>query len=152
MVVAHSVKPSRGTAQAGMRWYELRSSPAGGSFSLFQSGTFQNKTITLWMGSIAMDKVGNIAMGMSAVNSTNVKPSIVVTGRVPSDPAGKMESPLVVVKGTGVQTSSNRWGDYSAMTIDPTDDCTFWYVTEYAKTNGTNWSTHMFSFKFPSCQ
>src|SRR5262249_30654294 len=114
MVVAHSVQPGSGsTASAATRWYELRATPVGGTFSLFQSGTFQNKTISLWMGSIAMDKQGNIALGMSAASSTTVKPSILYTGRVPSDPLGKMESPNIVVKGTAVQTGSNRWGDYS---------------------------------------
>ena len=89
MVVAHSMKPTKGSATAATRWYELRSTPPGGSFSLYQPGTFQNKTISLWMGSIAMDKQGNIALGMSAVNTTNIKPSIVYTGRVPTDAFGK---------------------------------------------------------------
>jgi hypothetical protein len=96
--------------------------------------------------------VGNIALGMSAVNKTTVKPSIVLTGRAPTDPVGKMGAPTLVVRGTGVQTSSNRWGDYSSLSVDPSDDCTLWYTTEYAKQNGTNWSTRMFSFKFNSCQ
>jgi hypothetical protein len=63
-----------------------------------------------------------------------------------------MEAPVLVVRGSGVQTSSNRWGDYSSMSVDPADDCTFWYTQEYGKTNGTNWYTHMVSFKFKSCQ
>ncbi|MBZ5704028.1 MAG: hypothetical protein LAN63_01620 [Acidobacteriia bacterium] len=151
MVVAHSVKPSgTSTALSAVRWYELRSTPPGGKFSVFQQGTFQNKNISLWMGSIAMDKVGDIALGMSASN-TSVKPTVVYTGRVPGDPAGMLESPKVVVKGTGVQSGSNRWGDYSSMSVDPADDCTFWYSQEYAKTNGTNWATRMVSFKFNSC-
>jgi hypothetical protein len=64
-----------------------------------------------------------------------------------------MESPFVVIAGNGVQTnSSNRWGDYSSMAIDPVDDCTFWYAQEYYKTTGSfNFSTHLNSFKFNSC-
>jgi len=153
MVVTHSVAPSSGSsAVADVRWYELRATPVGGKFSLYQAGTLESKTDNLWMGSIAMDKVGNIALGFSVDNTTGLKPSIAYTGRVPTDPLGKMEAPVLVVRGTGVQTSSNRWGDYSSMSVDPADDCTFWYTQEYGKTNGTNWYTHMVSFKFKSCQ
>jgi hypothetical protein len=105
------------------------------------------------MASIGMDKVGDIALGMSAA-STTIKPSVVYTGRTPTDAVGKMESPSIVVKGTGVQQNTlNRWGDYSSMSIDPTDDCTFWYTQEYYKTTGSfNWNTRVNSFKFPGCQ
>jgi hypothetical protein len=104
------------------------------------------------MGSIAQDGVGDIALGVSA-SSLARKPTIAYVGRVPSDPAGSMESPFVVIAGNGVQTnSSNRWGDYSSMAIDPVDDCTFWYAQEYYKTTGSfNFSTHLNSFKFNSC-
>jgi hypothetical protein len=102
------------------------------------------------MGSVAMDKAGDIALGMSA-SSPNVKPSVVYTGRVPTDPVGKMESPFVVKSGTGVQTGISRWGDYSSMSIDPFDDCTFWYVQEYQPANGTSWMTRVNSFKFNNC-
>jgi hypothetical protein len=105
------------------------------------------------MGSIAMDKNGDIALGFSASSST-INPSIAYVGRVPTDALGMMESLKLVIKGTGVQKNSfNRWGDYSSMQIDPTDDCTFWYTQEYYKTTGSfNWSTHMSSFKFTTCQ
>jgi len=108
--------------------------------------------IAFWMGSIAMDKNGDIALGFSASSST-LDPSILYAGRVPTDPLGKMESPHLVLKGTGVQKSSfNRWGDYSSMQIDPVDDCTFWYTQEYYKTTGSfNWTTHMASFRFTTC-
>jgi hypothetical protein len=151
MVVSHSVRPRSGaTSLSGMRWYELRSTPVGGAFSVFQSGTFEKKAISLWMGSVAMDKAGDIALGMSA-SSPTVKPSVVYTGRVPTDPPGMMESPALVVSGTGVQTSLSRWGDYSSMSIDPFDDCTFWYVQEYFQANGTNWIIRLVSFKFNNC-
>jgi hypothetical protein len=155
MVVAHSVRPGGNSqAVAATRWYELRATPPGKPFHGFQGGTVQTKTINLWMGSVAMDKMGNIALGMSADNATNVKPSIWYTGRNPSDPKGKMQTPTVVVKGGAVQTGTDRWGDYSSMSIDPSDDCTFWYTTEYynAKSgNGDNWTSHMVSFKFNNC-
>jgi len=158
MVVAHSVTPGKGsTAASAMRWYELRSTPAGGNFSLHQAGTFQNKYTSLWMGAVAMDKQGNIAMGMSASSNT-VKPSVWYTGRMATDPLGKMEAPIVAVKGTAVEIGdSQRWGDYSSMSVDPTDDCTFWYSQMYYNkrhggTASVDWSTRMVVFKFDACK
>ncbi|MBZ5574364.1 MAG: hypothetical protein LAO09_21105 [Acidobacteriia bacterium] len=152
MVVAHSVRPGGGsTADAATRWYELRATPPGSAFTLYQAGTLQDKKMSVWMASVAMDKQGNIALGASVVSSTTVKPTIGYTGRIPSDPLGKMESAKLVAKGAGVQTGTNRWGDYSSMSVDSSDDCTFWYAQEYYKANGTNWIIHINSFKFTSC-
>jgi hypothetical protein len=105
------------------------------------------------MGSVAMDKVGNIAVGYSASSGT-VFPSIRFTGRVPSDPLGTLQAENTIQTGGGSQlTNLNRWGDYSAMQIDPVDDCTFFFTTEYLKASGTfNWSTRIASFKLPGCQ
>lgn len=150
LVVSHTTKPgTASTAIGAVRWYEIRSP---GSPVLFQAGTVQNKSISFWMSSIAMDKAGDIALGYSA-SSPTLRPSVFYTGRVPTDAVGKMQAPFVVVKGTGVQeNTTNRWGDYSAMQIDPSDDCTFWYTQEYIKTTGSfNWSTRINSFKFNSC-
>ncbi|HEY8819120.1 MAG TPA: hypothetical protein VIM25_09915 [Candidatus Limnocylindrales bacterium] len=104
------------------------------------------------MGSIAMDKVGDIALGYSA-SSGSVAPSIRYTGRVVTDPLGTLQAENVIKAGGGSQLPNlSRWGDYSAMTVDPVDDCTFWYTSEYLKTSGTfNWSTQIASFKFPGC-
>src|SRR6266404_8197091 len=106
------------------------------------------------MGSIAMDQLGDIAVGYSASSSSNF-PAVRYTGRVPSDPAGTMESENSIIEGTGSQTTGSagsRWGDYSGMSVDPADDCTFWYTNEYLTTNGTfNWNTRIGSFKFTSC-
>jgi hypothetical protein len=136
-----------------VRWYEVRS--PGSSPVIFQSGTFGGgqSSVSRWMGSIGMDKNGDIALGYSKSGST-LDPSIEYTGRIPTDTLGKMETPHTIKVGTGVQTSSfNRWGDYSSMQIDPVDDCTFWYTQEYYKTTGSfNWRTHMASFKFTTCQ
>jgi hypothetical protein len=151
MLVSDTVKPSSSsTAVAAVRWYEIRNPSAP---TLFQSGTYQNAKYSLWMSSIAQDKMGDIALGFSA-SSTALDPSVAYVGRVPTDPVGKMEAPALVVKGTGVQESTdNRWGDYSTMQVDPTDDCTFWYTQEYIKKTGSfNWSTRIASFKFNSCQ
>jgi hypothetical protein len=75
-------------------------------------------------------------------------------GVLPSDPLGTMQAETILQSGGGSQlTNLSRWGDYSAMTVDPADDCTFWYTSEYLKSSGTfNWSTKIASFKFPGCQ
>ncbi len=153
-VVNHSVStggPKHKPSGSAIRWYELRNLAT--TPSVFQQGTFAPDATFRWMGSIAMDKVGNIAVGYSASSGT-IKPSIRMTGRVPTDALGTMQSEAEVFTGTGSQLRNlNRWGDYSAMTVDPSDDCTFWYTTEYLKSDGTfNWSTRIANFKMPGCQ
>ena len=156
LVVNHSVTvgATKRNPFTGVRWYELRRTPAGsGSFSVFQQGTFSPDTTFRWMGSIAMDKVGDIAVGYSA-SSSSVFPSIRYSGRVPADPTGTLEAESILQAGGGSQLPNlNRWGDYSSISVDPGDDCTFFYTTEYLKASGDfNWSTRIGSFKFPGCQ
>ena len=148
LVVNHAVKVAAGNS--GIRWYEIRSPNA--TPTVFQQGTYAPDSSFRWMGSIAMDNVGDFALGYS-VSSGTLHPSIRFTGRVPTDPPGTMEVESSLIEGTGSQLRSlNRWGDYSSMAIDPVDSCTFWYTTEYLKADGTfNWSTRIGSFKFPSC-
>ncbi len=148
LVANHTIK---GGALAGVRWYEIRS--PGSSPFVFQQGTVVDPDTDFWMGSIAMDKEGNIALGFSA-SSHDLNPSVFAVGRAPSDPLGTMAGPLVLVSGGGAQKNSfKRWGDYSSMAIDPKDDCTFWYTQEYYKTSGSfNWSTRITAFKFDSCK
>ncbi|HEY0386723.1 MAG TPA: hypothetical protein VGC64_11955, partial [Pyrinomonadaceae bacterium] len=150
MVVNHSVAPGTGPA-SGVRWYELRIS--GGTTSVFQQGTYAIDSNSRWMGSIAMDKVGNISVAYS-VSGTGLSPSIRFASRTPGDAAGTLGAESTIINGTGSQTATlSRWGDYSALTVDPVDDCTFWYTTEYLKTSGTfNWSTRIASFRLPTCQ
>jgi hypothetical protein len=135
----------------GVRWYELRS--PNGTPTVFQQGTFSPDSNDRWMGSIAMDKFGDIAVGYS-LSSSSVFPSIRYTGRVPADALGTLEAENTILTGSGSQSGSNlsRWGDYSSLTVDPVDDCTFWYTNQYEKTTGAfNWSTRIASFKFPGC-
>lgn len=141
---------------AGVRWYEIRR--VNGAYSLYQQGTYApNDGVHRWMGSIAMDKRGNMALGYSVVNGTDVYPGIRYTGRLNGDPLGQMTlGEGVIINGTGVQlTTNSRWGDYTDMTVDPTDDCTFWYVNEYYQTTDPvrlrNWQTRIASFKLPGC-
>jgi hypothetical protein len=142
-----------------VEWFEFQN--AGSSTTqptLRQSGTFDPDTSYRWLPSIAMDKDGNIALGYSK-SSTTVKPGIYITGRhgpIPpgsEDPLGTMGAEIEMQAGIGSQLAAgNRWGDYSGMTLDPIDQCTFYYTNEYLKANGSfNWSTRIASFKFPSC-
>ncbi|PYK64070.1 MAG: hypothetical protein DME50_15580, partial [Verrucomicrobia bacterium] len=144
LVTNQSVEARPGVA--GVRWYEIRRS--GGSYSVYQQGTYApNDGVHRWMGSIAQDKNGNMALGYSVVNGVNVYPGIRYTGRLAGDPLGQMTlGEGVIINGSGVQTNTNsRWGDYTDMTVDPTDDCTFWYVNEYYQTTqpppDRNWQT-----------
>ncbi|HET7402021.1 MAG TPA: hypothetical protein VFJ62_09575 [Usitatibacter sp.] len=152
LVVNHSVRVGTSARNpfTGVRWYEIRN--PNGAPSIFQQSTFSPDSSYRWMGSIAMDKQGNMAVGYS-VSSSTMHPSIRFTGRLASDPLNTMQAESSIVAGTGSQLRSlSRWGDYSSMAIDPVDDCTFWYTTEYLKANGTfNWSTRIASFKFPGC-
>jgi hypothetical protein len=155
MLVNHTVTAKPVT---GVRWYEVRN-PSGSSASIRQQGTYAPTDTTdplwRWMGSIAMDHVGNIALGYSASGPADY-PSVRYTGRLASDPLGQMtQTEHVVWTGGGPQTQvEGRWGDYSAMTIDPTDDCTFWYTQEYLGTDLVfgAWRTRIASFKFPGCR
>lgn len=149
VVASHTV--DKGGNVAGVRWYEIRG--LGGTPSVFQQGTVGLNNVHIWMPSIAMDKQGNILLGVNGSNSTNRKPSLAYTGRLAGDPLNQLRNLRLLVSGTGVQTAGvNRWGDYAAMAVDPADDCTFWFTGEYYKTTGARtWSTRIGSIKFPNC-
>ena len=156
MVTSQSVEAAPGIA--GMRWYEIRRSD-GGTYTIHQQGTYNpGDGVHRWMGSIAQDKNGAMALGYSVVNGTTVSPGIRYTGRVAADTPGTMpQGEGTVINGSGVQTTTNsRWGDYSSMNVDPVDDCTFWYVNEYYTAAGqasspAGWQTRIASFKLPGC-
>ena len=148
LVVNHSITAGSST---GVRWYEVRL--ANGTPSIFQQGTYAPDASFRWMGSIAMDQTGNMGLGFS-VSSSSLHPQIHYTGRLVTDTAGTMpQGEGTILNGPGSQTANlSRWGDYSMMAVDPSDDCTFWYTTEYLPANGTfNWKTRIGSFKFPNC-
>ncbi len=147
-----------GPGVAGVRWYEIRRT--NGVYSVHQQGTYAPADgVNRWMGSVAMDKNGNMAVGYSVVNGTDVFPGIRYTGRLSSDPLGDMGSlgEEIVINGTGVQrTTNSRWGDYTSMNVDPVDNCTFWYVNEYYTAAGqassvAGWQTRIASFRLPGC-
>ena len=149
LVVNHSV--TAGTS-IGVRWYELRAQPRAPSRCSSRGPTRPDASYR-WMGSIAQDQAGNMGLGFSTSSST-LHPAIAYTGRLAGDAAGVMtQGEATIVAGAGSQTGNlTRWGDYSAMTVDPIDDCTFWFTNEYIPANGSfNWKTRIASFKFPGC-
>ena len=125
------------------------------SLAIFQQGTYGGTTGDSnyrWMGSVSRDNVDDVLVGYSE-SSSSIYPSIAVAGRVFTDTLGTLSPEVIVVNGTGSQTdTADRWGDYSTVEIDPSDNCTFFYTTEYYPATGTfGWSTNVSGWKFPNC-
>jgi subtilase family serine protease len=150
LVVNHTVDVD-GTDHAGIRWYEVRD-PNGLPW-IYQQGTYAPDADHRWMGSAAMDSAGNMAIGFS-VSSATTYPSIRYAARLATDPLGTLgQGETTLIAGSGSQThTADRWGDYSMMTVDPTDGCTFWYTQQYyATTSLAGWQTRIGAFSLPSC-
>jgi hypothetical protein len=148
MVCNHTVNAT--SSVSGIRWYELRKTT--GAWAIYQQGTYSPDNNSRWMGSMAMDTSGNIALGYS-ISSSTMFPAIRYTGRMAADPLGTMTiTEKGICNGGGSQTGGGtpgRWGDYSAMSCDPSSPGTFWYTTEYFATqSSTNWKTRIASFSF----
>jgi hypothetical protein len=151
ILLNHTVDAT-GTDVAGVRWYELRNT-AGAGWVINQQSTFAPDSTNRWMGSVAMNSNGDIALGYSA-SSASMYPAIRYTGRLAADPLGSMtQGEGTLFAGTGAQThTAARWGDYSMLSVDPADDCTFWYTSEYVQTTGSApWRTRIGSFKLANC-
>jgi len=147
LVANHTVVTT--TGNTAVRWYEVRSPST--TPTIYQQGTFAPDTDNRWMASLAMDKTGNIGIGYSVASGVTY-PSVRYSGWEVGNSLGNLQSESAMVAGGGAQTGYNRWGDYSAMRIDPLDDCTFWYTQEYqAITQDANWNTRIGSFRFSSC-
>lgn len=151
LVTNQSVEGAPGIA--GVRWWEVRN-PSTNPV-LFQEGTYApgaTDDIHRWMGSAAMDSGGNIAIAYSA-SGDSIFPAIRYTGRLSGDTLGTMtQGEESIVEGLGSQTGSQRWGDYTSLTVDPVDDCTFWHVNEYYETSSSNgWELRVGAFKFDEC-
>jgi len=137
-----------GNDRGGIRWFELRRS--GGSWSLYQEGTWSPDSDNRFMGTSAMDQSGNIALGYS-ISSSSLYPGVRYTGRLVSSPLGSLdEAETTLVDGTGPAPNS-RWGDYGSLSVDPQDGCTFWLVENYAVTGANARQTRVGSFKFDAC-
>ena len=152
-LVSHSVNNG---ATGGERWYEFRAPNSNlTGLSLYQGGVYAPDATYRWMGSMAMDKQGNIALGYSR-SSPTLFPDIYFTGRAPGDAPGTLQGEAAIVDqtvATGSQLATNsRWGDYTSMSID-LDGCTFWYTNQYYTVPNTSfaWSTRVASMKFNSC-
>ncbi len=143
IVTNHTVDVN-GANLGGIHWLEIRSPFADGTADLFQEGVWSPDSTHRWMGSIAQDGAGNMALGYS-VSSTVLFPSIRYAVRAPTDPLGTLRAEATAFTGTGAQTGSTRWGDYSSMNIDPNDSA-FWYTTEYHVSNGSSWHTRVATF------
>ncbi len=140
-----------GSDHAGLRWFELRRTGSG-AWSLYQEGTYAPDAHHRWLGSIAMDGSGNLALGFS-ISSATMFPGMRYTGRRRTDAPGVMtQGDVVVAAGTEAQRIAERWGDYAAMSVDPVDDCTFWFTSEYIATGG-RWQTRVARFRqdAPTC-
>jgi hypothetical protein len=146
---SHTVDAGVGTGQTAVRWYEIRN--MSGTPSVFQSGTYAPDSSYRWVPSIAMDKSGNIAVGYS-LGSSSLNPSIAISTRAPGDAPGTLGNETVIpTAGPGAQQGISRWGDYTAMTVDPVDDCTMWYIDQFMPSTGVNWGTEIADFLMAGC-
>jgi hypothetical protein len=135
--------------RAGIRWYQL--GDLAGTPRVLQQSTFApSDGQSRWMASLAVDKAGDLAIGYS-VGSSSSYPGVGFATRLVSDAKDTLTAQGTIVKGSGSQTGTNRWGDYSQMSLDPDDHCTFWYTQEYYVTTGADWQTRIAAFRMPNC-
>ena len=133
---------------AATRWWELRNT--GGTWALHQEGDLAGGTLNRWASSTAQDRNGGLAVGYSASDLTTF-PSIRYAGRSPLDPLGTLGPEATMVDGGGSSIESDRWGDYTTLSIDPVDDCTFWYTNTYYPQTGIELNSAIGSFRRPDC-
>jgi hypothetical protein len=148
LVANHTVVAGTST---GIRWYEVGVSTRIPVVT--QEGTWAPDSSHRFVGGIAMDRVGNVGLGFST-SSASIHPELRYTGRLASDPLGAMTQGegLVIASGGSQDRALSRWGDYSSMTVDPVDDCTFWFIGEYLPASGAfNWRTRVATFVSPGC-
>jgi hypothetical protein len=161
--LTHTVGSGGAPNIARVRWYELRVTGGAVASSPRQQSTWAPDSKHRFMPSLAVDRSGDMAIGYSVSDAT-MSPAIRYAGRLAGDALSTLgQSETTLVQGTGYQccnfsdgTLNTRWGDYSAMTIDPVDGCTFWYTSEYTNAQPTTlkesvWQTRIGSFKFDSC-
>jgi hypothetical protein len=168
--VSGPVIPAYASIATAVRWYQFTASQGSTALSVAQVGQTPDDGEYRWMGSAAMDKAGDIAIGYSRT-SANVGdfPSIYYSGQAAGEPAGTTDAEAAILAGTStslvppnVAPGEARWGDYTSMALDAADGCTFWYTSQYlgffAGPAGplygdpTQWQTHLASLKFPTCQ
>ena len=147
VVAVHSVNTTAGAG--GVRWYEFRVG-AGRKVSLYQQGTYAPDGFYRWMASPAMDRNGNIGIGYSFGGPANFAGQR-FAARLASDPPGQLTlRETVLVEGEDVQNAV-RWEDYTQTAVDPTDDCTIWYVGDYIKKGAASYSSRIGAFRLAGC-
>jgi hypothetical protein len=148
IVALHSINSAAGGG--GVRWYEFRLDGKRDP-KLYQQGTYAPDGFYRWMGSIAMDRQGNIGIGYSFGGTPNFAGQR-FAARLANDPLGELSlHETVLVQGEASQTTTIRWEDYTTTAMDPSDDCTFWYVGDYMKKDATSYSTRIGAFRLPGC-
>ena len=149
----HTVRRANTSGSAAPRWYQVNVTEGVVAPSILQASTWDpdgNNTVHRYMPSLAVDRSGNMAMGYTA-SSSSLHPSIRYAGRLAADPVNTFSrTEQILFSGTGSQSGSGRWGDYSHMTLDP-DGCTFWYTNEYYAATGSIYRTRVGNFKFDEC-
>ena len=147
IVAVHSVNTETG---GGVRWYEFRLDKSRDP-QLYQQSTYAPDGFFRWMASPAMDRQGNIGIGYSFGGTPNF-PGQRFAARLADDPLGVLTfRETVLVNGEAAQTNTMRWEDYTQAAMDPSDDCTIWYVGDYIKKGATNYSTRIGAFRLPGC-
>jgi hypothetical protein len=146
LVVNHTVLTN---GKSSIRWYEIRGLQA--TPTIWQQGTYAPDNFNRWIGSMAMDKVGDTLLGYS-VGGSSLSPSFRFTGRVANDPLGTMAAEQKLIDGTASEVGDDRWGDYTSVSVDPVDDCTFWFTSQYLTQKGAgNWHTAVARVRFHNC-
>lgn len=149
LVAVHSVNTTAGGG--GVRWYELRVDK-NRDITLYQQGTYAPEGFYRWMASPAIDKLGNIGIGYSFGGTSNFTGQR-FAGRQANDPLAQLTlHETVLVEGEAAQTTTLRWEDYTQTAVDPSDDCTIWYVGDYLKKDATGYSTRIGAFRMPGCR
>jgi len=148
VVAAHSIATRAGGG--GVRWYEFRLDKKRDP-RLFQQGTYAPDSFYRWLPSIAMDKKGDIGVGYSFGGAPNFAGQR-FAARLAADPKGQLTfHETVLANGEAAQTNTFRWEDYATTALDPSDDCTFWYVGDYFKLGDSGYRTRIGSFRIPKC-
>jgi Secretion system C-terminal sorting domain len=147
-VVCNHTVDVTGTDRAGVRWYEVRKTGAA-AWNIYQQGTYSPDGSNRWMGSICIDGSGAIGLAYN-VSSSTVFPSIRFTGRKACDALGTMTVPETTVIAGATSQTSNRWGDYNSLCIDPSDNRTMWFTGMYMPAAG-GWSTRVAAFDIAGC-
>jgi hypothetical protein len=148
IVATHSINTTGGGG--GVRWYEFRLNRHRDPV-LYQQGTYAPDALYRWMASIGMDRKGNIGVGYSFGGGTNFAGQR-FAARLAGDPKGQLTlKETVLVEGKAAQNNTLRWEDYATTAMDPSDDCTFWYVGDYLKAGATGYTTRIGAFRIPGC-